>query len=75
MPFGGHERHVHLVGRDLDGLSEVEARTRRIGGDGGAALTEHDLLVRHAASLGAEDEGDVALHFVEPGDGTLGGGA
>lgn len=52
---------MHLIGRDLNGLRQIEARTRRIGRDGGAALAEHDLFVREAAALGAEDEGDVAF--------------
>ena len=75
MAFRRHERHMHFVGRDLHRLSQIETRTRRIGCDGGAPLAQHDLFVRHAAAFGTENEGNVALHPVEPGHGLLGGRA
>ena len=55
-----------FVGKDEDGLRQIERRSLSCGGDGYEALALLDVGIAQAAILAAEDDGDPAA-FVEQG--------
>ena len=55
-----------FVGKDEDGLRQIERRSLSCGGDGYEALALFDVGIAQAAILAAEDDGDPAA-FVEQG--------
>ena len=55
-----------FVGKDEDGLRQIERRSLSSGGDGYEALALLDVGIAQAAILAAEDDGDPAA-FVEQG--------